>query len=111
MFYLHAHSGIVRGVDIEKKEVYINTPLPQSMMQYINCLAGCIHIPPSLLQVYEGAPYISVGATLPTSRQHRKGIARGYFHTKPQKKSKTDGYGFSQDAKSREDTTSEAPLL
>lgn len=74
--------GIVRGVDMEQQQVYINTPLPISIMQHVNCLAGCIPVPPMLLQLYPGAPYVSRNVTLPTSREPRK----GYFRMRYRKK-------------------------
>ncbi|XP_029664906.1 polynucleotide 5'-hydroxyl-kinase NOL9 [Formica exsecta] len=74
--------GIVRGVDMKQQQVYINTPLPISIMQHINCLAGCIRVPPMLLQLYPGAPYVSGNGTLPTSREPRK----GYFRMRYKKK-------------------------
>ncbi|XP_032681147.1 polynucleotide 5'-hydroxyl-kinase NOL9 isoform X2 [Odontomachus brunneus] len=92
--------GIIRGVDMEQKQIFINTPLPISMMQHVNCLAGCISIPPSLLQVIEGALYVGADATLPTSRKPRK----GYFRMRRGKKSKTDNHKSSQNTKLYEDT-------
>ncbi|XP_029165496.1 polynucleotide 5'-hydroxyl-kinase NOL9 [Nylanderia fulva] len=68
--------GIVRGVDMEQQQVFINTPLPISMMQHVNCLAGCIPVPPMLLQLHPGVPYVSGNAMLPTSREPRKGYFR-----------------------------------
>ncbi|XP_014478593.1 PREDICTED: polynucleotide 5'-hydroxyl-kinase NOL9 isoform X2 [Dinoponera quadriceps] len=73
--------GIIRGVDMEQQEVFINTPLPISMMQHVNCLAGCIPVPPVLLQLSPGTPYVGGNATLPTSREPRK----GYFRMKYRK--------------------------
>ncbi|XP_072746857.1 polynucleotide 5'-hydroxyl-kinase NOL9 [Anoplolepis gracilipes] len=74
--------GIVRGVDMEQQQVYINTPLSISITQHVNCLAGCIRVPPTLLQLHRGAPYVSENATLPTSREPRK----GYFRMRYRKK-------------------------
>ncbi|XP_011138457.1 polynucleotide 5'-hydroxyl-kinase NOL9 isoform X2 [Harpegnathos saltator] len=74
--------GIVRGVDMEQQLVFINTPLPISMMQHINCLAGSIPIPPTLLQLSHGAPYVGGDQTLPTSRVVRK----GYFRMRSRKR-------------------------
>ncbi|KAL0117277.1 hypothetical protein PUN28_010255 [Cardiocondyla obscurior] len=70
--------GIIRGVDMERKVVFINTPLPLSMLRHVNCLAGCISVPPALLQLQQGAPYVGGSAELPTSREPR----RGYFRMK-----------------------------
>ncbi|KYN15327.1 Polynucleotide 5'-hydroxyl-kinase NOL9 [Trachymyrmex cornetzi] len=77
--------GIVRGVDMERQEVFIITPLPISIMQHVNCLAGCIPVPPVLLQLHQGAPYVGGNAELPTSREPR----RGYFRMKYQNKNKS----------------------
>ncbi|KYQ48552.1 Polynucleotide 5'-hydroxyl-kinase NOL9 [Trachymyrmex zeteki] len=77
--------GIIRGVDMERQEVFIITPLPISMMQHVNCLAGCIPVPPVLLQLHQGAPYVGGNAELPTSREPR----RGYFKMKYQNKNKS----------------------
>ncbi|XP_012525433.1 polynucleotide 5'-hydroxyl-kinase NOL9 isoform X2 [Monomorium pharaonis] len=75
--------GIIRGVDMERQEVYINTPLSISIMQHVNCLAGCMPVPPPLLQLNQGAPYVGGDAALPTSREPR----RGYFRMRYQNKS------------------------
>ncbi|KYN38311.1 Polynucleotide 5'-hydroxyl-kinase NOL9 [Trachymyrmex septentrionalis] len=75
--------GIIRGVDMERQEVFIITPLPISIMQHVNCLAGCIPVPPVLLQLHQGAPYVGGNAELPTSREPR----RGYFRMKYQNES------------------------
>ncbi|XP_053999282.1 polynucleotide 5'-hydroxyl-kinase NOL9 [Hylaeus anthracinus] len=74
--------GIVRGIDTEREEVYINTPLSPSMMQHVNCLAGCIPVPVTLLQLnqHRNAPYTGGNNVLPTSREPR----RGYFRMRPQ---------------------------
>ncbi|XP_011876206.1 PREDICTED: polynucleotide 5'-hydroxyl-kinase NOL9 isoform X2 [Vollenhovia emeryi] len=79
--------GIVRGVDMERQEVFINTPLPISMMPYVNCLAGSIPVPPTLLQLQQGAPYVGENAddSLPTSREPRKGHSRMRDKNKPSK--------------------------
>lgn len=81
--------GIIRGIDTERREVFINTPLPISIMQHINCLAGCISVPPALLQLNQGAPYVGENASLPTSREIRRGVFRMKpnvkFHKKPDK--------------------------
>lgn len=76
-------TGIVRGVDIEKQEIFISTPLSMSIIQHVNCLAGCITTPPALLQLSQGAPYVGVYAALPTSREP----CRKYFRIKHQNKS------------------------
>jgi len=83
------YAGIIRGIDTERQEVFINTPLPISAMQYINCLAGCISVPPSLLQLNQGAPYAGENAKLPTSREIRKGIFRIKPHLKYRKSDKS----------------------
>ncbi|KAK2588191.1 hypothetical protein KPH14_004230 [Odynerus spinipes] len=68
--------GIIRGIDTDKEEVYINTPLPLSLMQHVNCLVGCIPVPINLLQLNQrNVPYAGGNDTLPTSRDPR----RGYF--------------------------------
>ncbi|XP_077278296.1 polynucleotide 5'-hydroxyl-kinase NOL9 [Temnothorax americanus] len=77
--------GIIRGVDMERQEVFINTPLPLSMMQHVNCLAGCIPVPPALLQLHQGAPYVGGNAALPTSREPRRGYFRMRYQNKPSK--------------------------
>lgn len=77
--------GIIRGVDMERQEVYINTPLPISIMQHVNCLAGCTPVPPALLQLHQGAPYVGGDATLPTSREPRRGYFRMRYQNKPNK--------------------------
>lgn len=75
--------GIIRGVDIDREEVYINTPLPLSLMQHVNCLVGCIPIPISLLQLNQrNAPYVGGTATLPTSRDPRRGYFRMRYKNK-----------------------------
>ncbi|XP_076394495.1 polynucleotide 5'-hydroxyl-kinase NOL9 isoform X1 [Megachile rotundata] len=75
--------GIVRGVDTEREEVYINTPLPIRTMQYVNCLMGCIPLPITLLQPSQqkNVPYTGGNQVLPMSREPR----RGYFRMRYQK--------------------------
>lgn len=75
--------GIVRGVDMERKEIFINTPLPVSVMRYVNCLMGCIPVPITLLQINQqkNVPYTGGNDVLPMSREHR----RGYFRMRYQK--------------------------
>ncbi|OAD62476.1 Polynucleotide 5'-hydroxyl-kinase NOL9 [Eufriesea mexicana] len=69
--------GIIRGVDMDRKEIFINTPLPVSLMRYVNCLVGCIPVPVTLLQINQerNVPYIGGNDVLPMSRMPR----RGYF--------------------------------
>lgn len=71
---------------MERQEVYINTPLPLSSMQYVNCLAGCIPVPPALLQLHHRAPYVGGNADLPTSRESRRGGFRVKAHKKKTEK-------------------------
>ncbi|XP_076640892.1 polynucleotide 5'-hydroxyl-kinase NOL9 [Halictus rubicundus] len=75
--------GIVRGVDTEREEVFINTPLPARVMQYVNCLVGCIPVPVTLLQLNQqrNVPYTGGTNQLPTSREYR----RGYFRMRYQR--------------------------
>ncbi|XP_043279847.1 polynucleotide 5'-hydroxyl-kinase NOL9 [Venturia canescens] len=69
--------GILRGVDMEKEQLFINTPLPASLMKHVNCLMGCTNVPQSLLQLNEeGAPYTGSVYDLPTSREPRRGYVR-----------------------------------
>ncbi|XP_057323868.1 polynucleotide 5'-hydroxyl-kinase NOL9-like [Microplitis mediator] len=71
--------GIVRGIDMEQKKIYINTPLSIDVLQYVNCLIGSIQVPACLLQRNKsGLPYTSGKCNLPTSRDPR----RGCFHMK-----------------------------
>jgi len=70
---------------MERQEVFIITPLSISIMQHVNCLAGCIPVPPVLLQLHQGAPYVGGNAELPTSREPR----RGYFRMKYQNKNES----------------------
>ncbi|XP_017796480.1 PREDICTED: polynucleotide 5'-hydroxyl-kinase NOL9 isoform X2 [Habropoda laboriosa] len=75
--------GIVRGVDLEREEIFLNTPLPVSMMQHVNCLVGCIPLPTTLLQSdkQKNVPYTGENDALPMSREHR----RGYFRMRYQR--------------------------
>ncbi|XP_034948907.1 polynucleotide 5'-hydroxyl-kinase NOL9 [Chelonus insularis] len=68
--------GIIRGVDMEKKKIYVNTPLSISMLSHVNCLIGCTPIPVGLLNLKRfGIPYTRGECDLPTSQDPR----RGYF--------------------------------
>ncbi|KAK9302670.1 hypothetical protein QLX08_005401 [Tetragonisca angustula] len=69
--------GIIRGIDMERQQIFINTPLPVSTMQYVNCLMGCIPVPVALLQTnqFKNVPYTGGNDVSPMSREHR----RGYF--------------------------------
>ncbi|XP_033334173.2 polynucleotide 5'-hydroxyl-kinase NOL9 isoform X2 [Megalopta genalis] len=75
--------GIVRGVDTEREEIFLNTPLSAHAMQYVNCLVGCIPVPVTLLQLNQqrNVPYTGGSNELPTSREHR----RGYFRMRYQR--------------------------
>ncbi|XP_011630462.1 polynucleotide 5'-hydroxyl-kinase NOL9 isoform X1 [Pogonomyrmex barbatus] len=77
--------GIIRGIDMEQQEIFINTPLPISIMQHVNCLAGCIPVPESLIQLCQDVPYVGGKAKLPTSREPRKGYFRMKYKNKPTK--------------------------
>ena len=73
--------GILRGVDMENKNLYLNTPIPRARLQHVNCLIGSVNVPSSLLQTdLENSPYTYTGGDydLPTSREPR----RGYFRTR-----------------------------
>jgi len=70
---------------MERQEVFINTPLSISIMQHVNCLAGCIPVPPALLQLHQGAPYVGGNVTLPTSREPRRGHFRMRYQNKSSK--------------------------
>ncbi|KAK0078908.1 hypothetical protein PV325_001975 [Microctonus aethiopoides] len=71
--------GILRGVDMDQKTMYINTPLSINELKYVNCLIGCMPVPSGLLQLNRtGLPYIGGDYNLPTSRDPR----RGYFRMK-----------------------------
>lgn len=71
--------GILRGVDMDQKTIYINTPLSINELKYVNCLIGCMPVPSGLLQLNRtGLPYIGGDCNLPTSRDPR----RGYFRMK-----------------------------
>ncbi|XP_035721327.1 polynucleotide 5'-hydroxyl-kinase NOL9-like [Vespa mandarinia] len=73
--------GIIRGIDMEKEELYINTPLPLSLMRHVNCLIGSIPVPINLLQLNQpNVPYAGGNDALPTSRDPR----RGYFRMRYQ---------------------------
>ncbi|CAD1477115.1 unnamed protein product [Heterotrigona itama] len=75
--------GIIRGIDMERQQIFINTPLPISIMRYVNCLMGCIPVPITLLQTNQlkNIPYTGGNDVLPMSREHR----RGYFRMRYQK--------------------------
>ncbi|XP_012221551.2 polynucleotide 5'-hydroxyl-kinase NOL9 [Linepithema humile] len=79
--------GIIRGIDMKQQEVFINTPLPISIMQHVNCLAGCIPVPPALLQLHHRAPYVGANAGLPTSRESQRGGCIAKMHKKKSDKS------------------------
>ncbi|XP_014615593.1 PREDICTED: polynucleotide 5'-hydroxyl-kinase NOL9 [Polistes canadensis] len=75
--------GIIRGVDTEKEEIYIISPLPLTIMQSVNCLVGCISIPVNLLQLNQpNVPYAGGNDTQPTSRDPRRGYFRRRFKKK-----------------------------
>ncbi|KAG7207014.1 hypothetical protein KM043_000903 [Ampulex compressa] len=75
--------GIVRGIDMERKEVFINTPLAGSVMQNVNYLVDCMPVPLTLLDLNQrGAPYTSGTDGLPTSREPRRGYFRMRYGTR-----------------------------
>ncbi|XP_076237496.1 polynucleotide 5'-hydroxyl-kinase NOL9 [Calliopsis andreniformis] len=77
--------GIVRGIDTERGEIFINTPLPLYMIQYVNCLVGCIPVPTTLLQLnqHKNVPYTGGNGDLPMSREPRRGYFRMRYQQKP----------------------------
>lgn len=77
MYSIISCAGIIRGVDMERQQIFINTPLPVSTMRYVNCLMGCIPVPVALLQTnqFKNVPYTGGNDVSPMSREHR----RGYF--------------------------------
>ncbi|XP_015184812.1 PREDICTED: polynucleotide 5'-hydroxyl-kinase NOL9-like [Polistes dominula] len=65
--------GIIRGVDTEKEEIYIISPLPFVFRQRVNCLIGSITMPMNLLRLNQpNVSHASGNNTLPTSRDPRK---------------------------------------
>lgn len=79
--------GIVRGIDMKSKCIFINTPLDKSQLTHVNFLAGCSPVPFSLLNSNNESnnavtPYKADRGKLPTSRETR----RGYFRVDQSKK-------------------------
>ncbi|XP_011314586.1 polynucleotide 5'-hydroxyl-kinase NOL9 [Fopius arisanus] len=69
--------GILRGIDMTKEKLYINTPLSLSELKHVNCLIGSIPVPYGLLQLISlGLPYTGDECELPTSRDPRRGYLR-----------------------------------
>lgn len=69
--------GIIRGIDMERKVLHINTPLTMGELKFVNCLVDCVPIPTALLPLnLPNAPYTGNKADLPTSKEHRRGIFR-----------------------------------
>ncbi|XP_058794759.1 polynucleotide 5'-hydroxyl-kinase NOL9 isoform X2 [Phymastichus coffea] len=66
--------GIVRGIDMKRREIYINTPLKESDLCHVNILVGCTPVPFTLL--HGNAPYAGDRGGLPTSREPRRGNFR-----------------------------------
>ncbi|CAB0032266.1 unnamed protein product [Trichogramma brassicae] len=71
--------GIVRGVDMEKRCLYINTPLNEAELQHVNLLLGCQKTPvPFLRALAVGGnadgpvPYMGPPSLLPTGREARR---------------------------------------
>lgn len=70
-------TGIVRGVDFDRGEIFINSPLIGDTMNFVNCLVGSMPIPLSLYPVTQNeTPYIGVECDLPTTRQPVRGFCR-----------------------------------
>ncbi|KAK7864700.1 hypothetical protein R5R35_010956 [Gryllus longicercus] len=65
--------GIVRGVDLEKKKIFIISPLVDKKMKFVNCLVlGSVHLPERIFISQDEArgtiPYVVEGALLPLAR-------------------------------------------
>ncbi|KAJ8667725.1 hypothetical protein QAD02_009388 [Eretmocerus hayati] len=77
--------GIVRGVCMERRCIYINTPLSLEVLRHVNLLSGCSSVPLSLLKPGDSGvmPYKGDRGELPTSRETH----RGYFRMDQSKKS------------------------
>lgn len=78
--YFNKHSyclGILRGIDMERKCLFINSPLEQSLLQNVNMLCGCSPLPLSLQNSRQKAgPYLTTRSDLPTSQETRRGTFR-----------------------------------
>jgi hypothetical protein len=55
-------AGIVRGVDVQKGQLYLITPVPLQRLQSVDLLQqGLIEIPTTLLQVICFSPILAIG--------------------------------------------------
>ncbi|XP_024940474.1 polynucleotide 5'-hydroxyl-kinase NOL9 isoform X2 [Cephus cinctus] len=71
--------GIVRGIDMGREEIYLNSPLSAHLLQFVNCLVGSSTIPMAMIPFEHciRTPYIAGGRDeLPTSREPRRGLFR-----------------------------------
>lgn len=59
---------------MERRQIYINTPLKEYELRHVNLLTGCTPVPFSLL--HRDAPYAGDRGELPTSREPRRGNFR-----------------------------------
>ncbi|XP_049830192.1 polynucleotide 5'-hydroxyl-kinase NOL9 [Schistocerca gregaria] len=71
--------GIIRGVDMQERQLYVISPLPESEIQKVNCLVmGTVQLPSSVLlrEATCGSvghiPYTVIGPGQPTGRLSQK---------------------------------------
>ncbi|XP_063226134.1 polynucleotide 5'-hydroxyl-kinase NOL9 [Bacillus rossius redtenbacheri] len=79
--------GIVRGIDMVNKMLYLTTPLPVNDMSRVNCLLmGAVSLPPCVsLAVESGSgqvPYVAKGGEQPMGRAMRRAF-RPHLTTDP----------------------------
>lgn len=61
---------------MEKKRIYLNTPLELEVLKLVNCLMGCTSTPKTLMELDERVkPYAGGKGRLPTSMVIRRGIS------------------------------------
>ncbi|KAJ9593870.1 hypothetical protein L9F63_027486, partial [Diploptera punctata] len=65
--------GVVRGIDPEKKNLFLLTPLPESELSRVNCLMlGTVTLPAYVYTMPQGVaghiPYVTTGPSQPSSK-------------------------------------------
>jgi hypothetical protein len=69
--------GIVRGIDMQQKRLYIIKPVPESVLNAVNCLIlGTIMLPSYVYwnasEHKDGIPYMATGPDYPLSKESRR---------------------------------------
>lgn len=73
--------GVIRGVDMDTKKLFLITPIPAERLRQVNCLVmGIVQLPACVVLNPVGTvghvPYVTVGPGQPTGRSSRRSFTQ-----------------------------------